>query len=166
MSVYHGEIEISGELLRPTYEDISDRVREHVKRSSIRDGICVVYSHHTTCSVITQESSHDTNLWGTEYLQQDLFNIMEELVPSCRSEGQYLHPGPKHIEFAETVAKEDGKFSLNTDAHLRSVFFGRSETITINSGELSLGEFGYVYFIDWDQLRSRQRVCEVQIIGE
>lgn len=166
MSVYHGEIEINGELLRPTYEDISDRVRDHVKQSGIRDGICVVYSHHTTCSVITQESSHDTNLWGTEYLQQDLFNIMEDLVPTCRTEGQYLHPGPKHVEFAETVAKEEGKFSLNTDAHLRSVFFGRSETITVNKGHLSLGEFGYIYFIDWDQLRSRQRVCEVQIIGE
>lgn len=166
MSVYHGEIEINGDLLRPTYEDISDRVREHLALSKIRDGICVVYSHHTTCSVITQEASHDTNLWGTEYLQQDLFDIMERLVPTCRTEGQYMHPGPKHIDFAETVVKEDGKFSLNTDAHLRSVFFGRSETVTVNKGELSLGEFGYIYFIDWDQLRARKRVCEVQIIGE
>jgi thiamine phosphate synthase YjbQ (UPF0047 family) len=64
------------------------------------------------------------------------------------------------------VAKEEGKFSLNTDAHLRSVFFGRSETITINDGALSLGEFGYIYFIDWDQVRARKRVCEVQILGE
>jgi len=33
-------------------------------------------------------------------------------------------------------------------------------------GELSLGEFGYIYFIDWDQVRARKRECEVQIIGE
>jgi secondary thiamine-phosphate synthase enzyme len=164
--VYHGEIEIQGDLLRPTHEEIRDRVRAIVKESGVKNGICVVYSHHTTCSVVIQECSHDKNLWGTEYLQQDLINIMERLVPTCQTEGQYLHPGPEHIDFAENVAKEDGKFSLNTDAHLRSVFFGRSETITINDGELSLGEFGYIYFIDWDQLRARKRVCEVQVIGE
>ena len=166
MKVYHGEIEIQGDMLRPTHEDITERVKQCVADSGVKNGICVVYSHHTTCSVITQENSHDTNLWGTEYLQQDLIDIMERLVPTCRTEGQYMHPGPRHLEFAANVAGEDGKFSLNTDAHLRSVFFGRSETITINDGDLSLGEFGYVYFIDWDQVRARKRVCEVQILGE
>ena len=35
---------------------------------------------------------------------------------------------------------------LNTDGHLRSVFFGRSETMTIKDGELDGGEFAHVYF--------------------
>jgi thiamine phosphate synthase YjbQ (UPF0047 family) len=166
MKIHHGEIEIQGDLLRPTFEDITPRVKDILAESGVKSGICVVYSHHTTCSVMTQESSHDKNLWGTEYLQQDLVNIMERLVPTCRTEGQYLHPGPEHLDFAQNVAKEEGKFSLNTDAHLRSVFFGRSETITINDAALSLGEFGYIYFIDWDQVRARKRVCEVQILGE
>ena len=165
MNVHHGEFEIHGEVNRPSYADMTEQVKNLVRDSGVQNGICVVYSHHTTCSVITQESSHDTNLFGTEYLQQDLFNLMEKVVPTCRSDGQYMHPGPKHIEFAESIAQEDGKFSLNTDAHLRSLFFGRSETIPINAGELSLGEFGFIYFIDWDQLRARTRVCEVQILG-
>ena len=78
-----------------------------------------------------------------------------------------MHPGPAHIRFAMEEAKEVGEWtSLNTDAHLRSVFFGRSETIVVVDGELDLGEFGYIYFVDWDQIRDRPRQCQVQIIGE
>jgi len=36
----------------------------------------------------------------------------------------------------------------------------------LTDGKLSLGDFGFIYFIDWDQVRERGRVCEVQIIGE
>jgi len=46
------------------------------------------------------------------------------------------------------------------------VFFGRSESIVIVDGEPDLGEFGYVYFVDWDQLRARDRTIQVQIMGE
>ena len=77
-----------------------------------------------------------------------------------------MHPGPEHLEFAEKVVGEEGKYSLNTDAHLRSVFFGRSESIVTVDGNLQLGEFGYIYFVDWDQVRAHKRVCQVQIIGE
>jgi secondary thiamine-phosphate synthase enzyme len=166
MKIYRESIDLQSEMLSPTFHDVTEKVKEIVANSRVKNGICVVYSHHTTCSVMTQECSHDKNLWGKEFLQQDLCNIMEGLVPTCRTDNQYLHPGPEHINFAETVAKEDGKFSLNTDAHLRSVFFGRSETIVLVDGELDLGQFGYIYFIDWDQVRARKRECQVQIIGE
>ena len=166
MKVFRDSIDLQSEILSPTFHDITEGVKEIVKKSEIKNGICVVYSHHTTCSVMTQECSHDKDLWGKEFLQQDLCNIMENFIPTCRTDNQYMHPGPEHIKFAETVAKEDGKFSLNTDGHLRSVFFGRSETIVIVDGELDLGEFGYIYFIDWDQVRARKRVCQIQIIGE
>ncbi|MCG8311384.1 MAG: YjbQ family protein [Cytophagales bacterium] len=166
MKNYRETIDLQSEILSPTFHDVTDKVKGIVAKSGIRHGICVIYSHHTTCSVMTQECSHDKDLWGKEYLQQDLCNIMEELIPTCRTDNQYLHPGPEHIKFAETVAKEDGKYSLNTDAHLRSVFFGRSETIVLVDGALDLGEFGFIYFIDWDQVRARSRVCQVQILGD
>jgi len=166
MAVYHKTIDLQSKGLNPTYHDVTKKVKEIVARSGIKNGICVVYSQHTTCSVMLQECSHDLNLWGSEYLQQDLNNIMEKIVPTCRTEGQYMHPGPKHLEFAEKTVGEEGKCSLNTDAHLRSVFFGRSESIVMVDGNLQLGEFGYIYFVDWDQVRARKRVCQVQIIGE
>jgi len=166
MKVYRKIIDVQSEGLHPTFHDVTKQVKKIVDESGVKDGICVVYSHHTTCSVMTQECSHDKTYFGLEYLQQDLCNIMEKLVPTCRVEGQYKHPGKEHIEFARTVAGEDPFTSLNTDAHLRSVFFGRSESIVIMDGGLDLGEFGFVYFIDWDQVRARKRQVQVQIIGE
>ena len=38
-----------------TFHDITDRVKEITEKTGVKDGIVVVYSHHTTCSVITQE---------------------------------------------------------------------------------------------------------------
>ena len=52
------------------------------------------------------------------------------------------------------------------DAHLRSCIFGRSESIVIENGRPDLGEFGHVYMIDWDQVRERERMVQIQIIGE
>ena len=166
MAVYRGTIELQSQDHMPCFHNVTEQVKKIVAESGIKNGICVVYSHHTTCSVMTQECSHDLNYFGREYLQMDLVEIMEKLIPTCRTEGQYHHPGPKHIEFALTWPDEEPKGSLNTDAHLRSCFFGRSETIVLNEGDLSLGDFGFIYFIDWDQVRERKRVCEVQIIGE
>jgi secondary thiamine-phosphate synthase enzyme len=167
MKVYREEIAVKSLPNHPTFHELTPQVREILDRSGIKNGICVVYSHHTTCSVMTQESSHDQTYYGLEYLQQDLVDVMEKLVPQCTVEGQYRHPGPKHIDFAMNEAKEVGAWtSLNTDAHLRSVFFGRSETVVIVDGALDLGEFGYVYFVDWDQIRDRHRVVQVQIMGE
>ena len=167
MKVYREKFEVQSAGLHPTFHDVTVKVKEILASSGVKDGICVVYSHHTTCSVMTQECSHDKTYFGLEYLQQDLCNIMEKLIPSCQVEGQYMHPGKEHIEFAMGLGTEEGEFtSLNTDAHLRSVFFGRSETVVIMDGKLDLGDFGYVYFVDWDRIRARKRTVQVQIIGE
>jgi thiamine phosphate synthase YjbQ (UPF0047 family) len=76
-----------------------------------------------------------------------------------------MHPGPRAVEFAARH-NESKPESLNTDAHLRSAFLGRSESIVIIDGGLDLGEFGHVYFVDFDQTRPRERQVQVQIIGE
>lgn len=166
MKVFNEKIQVQSKGLNPTFHDVTKQVKAIVAESGIKNGTCVVYSHHTTCSVMTQECSHDKTYFGLEFLQQDLCNIMEKLVPTCRAEGQYMHPGKKHIEFAMGLGTEEGEWtSLNTDAHLRSVFFGRSETILVVDGELQLGDFGYIYFVDWDQVRARKRTVQVQLMG-
>jgi thiamine phosphate synthase YjbQ (UPF0047 family) len=112
-----------------------------------------------------QEASDDVNYWNTELLMQDLVNVFEKIIPTCRTEGQYLHPGPKHIEAA--VGREElPSWSLNTDAHLRSIMMGRSESIPIVDGEMTLGEFGRIFFADFDQVRARKRIVRIQIVGE
>jgi hypothetical protein len=54
---------------------------------------------------------------------------------------------------------------MNTDGHLRSVFFGRSETLTIKDGKVDLGLFAHVYFIDWDHVCARRRQVNVTVMG-
>ncbi len=164
MTVYHDAFSIQSDR-RPTFHDVTLQVEESVKRSGIREGILLVFSQHTTCSVMIQEASDDVNYWGTELLMQDLVDVLERAIPTCRTEGQYHHPGPQHIKAAEG-REELPSWSLNTDAHLRSVLMGRSVSIPINEGAMILGEFGRIYFADFDQVRARERMVRIQIVGE
>ena len=148
-----------------TFHNVTDLVRETVKSSGVRNGTVTVYSHHTTCSVITQEAAFDMSMTGLETLQQDLVDVMYKIAPLCSREGIYLHPGPKALKFAEEHG-EDARGCHNTDAHLRSSIIGRSETIVVEDGVPDLGEFGFIYFIDFDQTRARTRTVQVMVIGE
>jgi len=150
---------------RPTFHTITDEVKDIVKRSEIQSGICVVYSRHTTCAVMIEEDSIDRADTGLSCLQQDLTNVFEQVIPTCREEGQYLHPGPEMFVFAAKHG-EDRQGTLNTDAHLRSSIMGRSESIPIFEGNLELGQFGHIYFVDFDQTGARERQASIQIIGE
>lgn len=164
MSVYHGTFHVQSDR-RPTFEDVTGQVQAVLEQSGIRNGILVVFSQHTTCSVMIQEASDDVNYWNTEFLMQDLVSVFEKVIPTCRTESQYLHPGPKHI-VAAIGRNELPAWSLNTDAHLRSVIMGRSESIPVVDGALTLGEFGRIFFADFDQTRARERTVRVQIVGE
>lgn len=148
-----------------TFHNVTAQAKEALAESGIQNGIVVVYSHHTTCCVITQECAFDMSMTGLETLQQDLVEVFEKTVPTCRKEGMYLHPGPKALAFAEEHG-EDARGCHNTDAHLRSSIIGRSETIVVDDGEMDLGEFGFIYFIDFDQTRARERTVQIMIIGE
>jgi len=164
MTVYQEAIKVQSERM-PTFHDVTNEAQLALKKSEIKNGIMVVYSQHTTCSVMIQEEAHDENFWGIKTLMQDLLNALEQIVPTCTSEGQYLHPGPLHIADA-TGRKELPSWSLNTDAHLRSIIMGRSESIPVIDGKLELGEFGRIYFADFDQVRARERTVRFQIVGE
>jgi len=133
--------------------------------SGFKDGILMVFSQHTTCSVLIQEASDDTDYWGTEFLMQDLVGALGKIIPTCLTQDQYLHPGPMHIE-AALGRDELASWSLNTDAHLRSVILGRSVLVPVENGAMVLGEFGRIFFADFDHTRARERKVRVQIIGE
>lgn len=148
-----------------TFHDVTEKVREIAADSGVKNGIAVVYSHHTTCAVITQECAFDQSMTGLETLQQDLIDVFEKFIPTQRKEGMYLHPGPKALAYAREHG-EDARGCHNTDAHLRSSIIGRSETIVIADGILDLGDFGRIYFIDFDTTRARKRTVQVIVIGE
>ena len=163
--VYRKTLELRSNDRAITFHNVTEAVKEAVAESGVKDGIAVVYSHHTTCCVITDECAFDMSMTGLETLQQDLVNVMEKIAPACTTDHMYLHPGPKAIEFA--ADHDENLFCAhNTDAHLRSSIIGRSETIVIADGEADLGEFGRVYFVDFDHRRARDRKLQIQILGE
>ena len=163
--IYKNKIQIQSNHKEVTFHNVTDKVKETVAKSGIKNGIVVVYSHHTTCSVITQECAFDMSMTGRETLQQDLVDVFEKLCPTCSREGIYLHPGPKALKFAEEHG-EDARGCHNTEAHLISSIIGRSLTAVIDDGVIDLGEFGFIYFIDWDKTRGRQRTVQIMVIGE
>ena len=163
--VYREEIKVKSNDNICTFHDVTDEIREVVKRSGIKLGTVAVYSPHTTCSIITEESAFDESMTGLTTLQQDMVNVLENIIPQYRSEGMYLHPGPKALAFAEKHG-EDARGCHNTDAHLRSSILGRSETIVVVDGAPDLGQFGRIFFIDFDQTRARERRVQVLVNGE
>jgi len=166
MAVFHKKFLVKNDKNKPKFHDVTPQTKQIVLESKIKNGIATVYSQHTTCSVIIQEESHDETYDGTKYLLQDLLDIFENIIPKCRREGQYLHPGKEHIAYAKEHLDELAVWSLNTEAHLRSCIVGRSETIPIIDGKLELGQFGQIYFVDFDSVRQRERNVHVQIVGE
>jgi secondary thiamine-phosphate synthase enzyme len=166
MIVHHESMKLVSDLHKPMFHDVTEKAEQTAKESKIRNGSITVYSQHTTCSVIIQEESHDELYDGTKYLLQDMLDVFEALAPMCRREGQYLHPGAEHIEHAVTNLKEEAVWSLNTEAHIRSCLLGRSETMPIVEGKIELGEFGQIYFVDFDAVRLRERTVRFQLIGE
>jgi secondary thiamine-phosphate synthase enzyme len=151
---------------RHQFFDITDTVRSYLHQSGYTNGIVVVYSQHTSCCVLIQEDSEDKTYYGMELLLRDTLNVLQKIVPPVTHEGQYLHPGPVHVENAMKLRDERPEWSLNTDGHIMSSLIGRSQIVPIESGELILGEFGRIYFGDLDAVRVRERKVSVQIIGE
>ena len=161
--VFNHSFEIQSEK-RPTFHDVTSKVKEYVRNLALDSALVTVYSQHTTCSVLIQEQSDDIDYYGEQFILQDMVHVFEKIVPTCTSNGQYLHPGPRHIDIAKRERGEEAWWSLNTDAHLRSVLLGRSVSIPVENGEMVLGEFGVIYFADFDQVRARKRTVRVCVV--
>ncbi len=171
MAVTHQSLTLTSNGKRVSYHEITDQVKKIVQESGIADGICVVSSPHTTCSVIFEEFMHDLDFNGDEFLQADLNHLLDKIVPRELTEDSlYRYPGPLHTAFA--LGLDDPNYPaekqtiLNADAHIRASIFGASESFIIKNETLLTGSVGYIYFIDWDQNRVRDRTCNIVLIGE
>jgi secondary thiamine-phosphate synthase enzyme len=165
MAIKHFTFTLTTEA-RHQFIDITEIVRSYVAQSDILNGIVTVYSQHTSCCVLIQEESEDVTYYGTQLLLQDTLNVLQKIIPPMKHEGQYLHPGPIHVENAMKLRDERPEWSLNTDGHIMSSLIGRSEIIPVDNAELILGTFGRIYFGDLDAVRARERIVRIQIIGE
>ena len=130
--------------------DITEEVREAVQQSGIQDGICSVYSPHTTCSVRVNE-------WERGFLE-DFAVLLKRLVPM---EHYYAHDDWDRR--TENVCEEDMEVG-NGHAHCMSMLLGPAgESIPVRDGELCLGQWQRVLFLELD--RERDRRWLVQVVG-
>ena len=160
MTVYKEQISLNSHGTTPTYLDITPQVKEAIKNSGIKSGTCTVISPHTTCSVFFEEFVHDYNEAGDEFLQEDLNNVLEKIIPNQDSKDLYIYPGEKHYEAV------DRKALWNCDAHLKATLLGSSQVFDVEDGKLGVGSTGYVYFVDFDRTRARTRKCKIIVMGE
>lgn len=163
MKIHHKSFEVDSEK-RVHFFDITEQVELILNEMMAKDGIIIVYTQHTTCSVQIQELSDGQTENGTELIMQDLLNTFADLVPDFEDGASYLHPNDNHIEIAGRLRNEKPEWCFNTDGHLRSIIMGRSVTIPIIEGKMELGEFGRIFFADWDQTRPRTRRIIVSCI--
>lgn len=117
--------------------DITDNVIEEVNKSSIRSGICVISTPHTTTAIIINENEPG--------LLSDMFNLLNKLVP----------PGAGY---------NHDRIDNNADSHLRAMLLGSSETIPIVDGKLVLGTWQRIFFVELDG--PRQRKANITLIRQ
>jgi len=120
--------------------DITDQISDLVKKSKVKDGICLISCPGATVGITTIEA--DPNLL------EDFKEFLEKLVPSNRP---YRHD--------ETWGDK------NTPSHIRSALIKPFLTAPIEDGKLVLGQWQQIVLIDFDN-RPRERQIIVKIIGK
>jgi secondary thiamine-phosphate synthase enzyme len=130
--------------------DITEDVAEIVRESGVQDGICLVYSPHTTCCVRVNEYERG--------MFEDFGTLLRRLVPGAH-ETYYAHDDWDRR--TENICEEDMQ-QPNGHAHCMSMILGSAgESIPVGEGELCLGTWQRVLFIELDRSRPRRWLCKV-----
>ena len=125
---------------RRAYLNITSQVEAAVRKSGVREGLCLVNAMHITASVYINDDEPG--------LLRDYDDWLERLAPH-EPTSQYRH----------NRTGED-----NADAHLKRQVMGREVVVAITGGELDVGPWEQIFYGEFDG-RRKKRVL-VKIIGE
>lgn len=121
--------------------DITGQVRDWLATTGIRDGLLTVTSLHTTARVNVNEREPQ--------LEKDMVTWLKRFVPR---DGDWLH----------NLVAVDGRD--NAHSHILGLFMNSSESIPVAGGEMVLGGWQAIFFIELDGPRER-RGLDLQIMG-
>ena len=125
---------------RRAFVNITPDVEKLIKKSGIKEGLCLVNAMHITASVFINDNEsglhHDYEKW------------LEELAP---------HEPIKQYRHNDTG--ED-----NADAHLKRQVMGREVVVAITDGQLDFGPWETIFYGEFDGRRNKRVL--VKIIGE
>jgi len=108
--------------------DITKQIRQIVRESGIKSGICHVFIPHTTAAVTINENA-DPNV------REDILNCLEKIAPSTGD--FYLHP--------------EG----NAHAHIKAGLMGSGTSVFVEAGQLVLGTWQSIFLCEFDGPRTR-----------
>lgn len=121
---------------RTEFVEITDRVRQALRRTDIQRGICIVYCPHTTAAITINENADPD-------VVHDMLAWLNRTIPKEQ-------PDFRHGEG-------------NSDAHIKSSLVGASATVLVENGDLVLGRWQGIYFCEFDGPRTRR--VQVQCLG-
>ena len=113
----------------------SQQVADEVRRTGVKDGLCLVFVPHATAAVVINENA-DPNVC------QDILDAMGRLVP----EGAWRHD----------------RIDNNAAAHIKATILGPSETVQVRGGALRLGTWQSLMLVEFDGPRDRTVIVEVR----
>ena len=119
--------------------DITDQVREIVRRSKIASGLCHVMVLHATAAIVVNENDDPA-------IGIDLIDALDRVIPE--------HAGWRHDRIDD-----------NAQAHILASILGPSETVPIENGDLRLGRWQGLMLIELDGPRSPRRILVTLIRG-
>ena len=118
---------------RNNWIEVTGNVRDLVRESGVRNGLCVVYCPHTTAGITINENADPD-------VVRDLIFALEKTYPD-------------RAEFRHSEG--------NSAAHLKASVIGNSATIIIRDGRLLLGTWQGIYFCEFDGPRTRRFYIEI-----
>jgi secondary thiamine-phosphate synthase enzyme len=113
--------------------DITERVREIVRRNNLQRGLCHVMVLHATAAIVVNEND-DPNI-GV-----DLLTALARAVPD--------HAGWLHDRVDD-----------NAQAHILASVLGPSEIVPVEDGDLCLGRWQALMLVELDGPRRGRRVA-------
>ncbi|OHB77139.1 MAG: secondary thiamine-phosphate synthase enzyme [Planctomycetes bacterium RBG_16_59_8] len=125
---------------RVAFVNITPRVEELVRKSGVREGLCLVNAMHISASVFINDDERG--------LHHDFRQFLEKLAP--------------HEPVASYRHNDTGED--NADAHIKRQIMGREVVVAITGGKLDFGPWEQIFYGEFDG-RRRKRVL-VKIIGE
>ena len=125
---------------RREFINITEKVRQAVRESGVREGLCLVNAMHITASVFINDDESG--------LHADYEEWLEKLAPH-EPVSKYRH----------NRTGED-----NGDAHLKRQVMGREVVVAITQGELGFGPWEQIFYGEFDGGRRKRAL--IKIIGE
>ncbi|HHY95071.1 MAG TPA: YjbQ family protein [Firmicutes bacterium] len=108
--------------------DITAQVEEVVRAGRVTEGVCLVFSPHTTAGILLTENTDPAVL-------ADILAQLDRLVPGA---GPYQH--------------REG----NAPAHIKAALVGASQMLPVVGGRLALGTWQGVFLAEFDGPRRRR----------